>query len=147
MDSTSWAISAAWGRGKASLRSRTTKRLPARWPGLSLFVWRVVFSTRTSGRDYLLDLLRRNVLDGDPLPGDGLGVFQSRQADIPAGDVQDPGDAVQGLPRADPFFLDQGVDVGAGAAGLIERQLFHDEILRPGLDDAAHAGEIRREKW
>ena len=96
---------------------------------------------------HLLELLGRDVLDRDPLPGDRLGVFQARQADVPPGDVQGSGDAVQGLPRADPFLLDQGVNVGAGAAGRVQGQLLHEEILRPGLDDAADAGQIRRKKW
>ena len=110
----------ACGRGRASLRSRTTKRLPRRWPGLSLFVCRLVFRTRTSARDSCSDRSRLDVLDGDPLPGDGVRVLEARRPISRRRDVQGPGDAVEGLPRAEPFLLDLGVDVRAGAAGLVE---------------------------
>ncbi len=98
------------------------------------------------GDRYLLQLLRPNVLQGDPLAGDGASVFQARQPDLPAHDAQGPGEAVEGLPRADAFLLDQGVRMIARAARLVQRQLLDEEILRPGLDHAADSGQIHREK-
>jgi len=78
----------------------------------------------------------------DLLPRDRLLVLETGGADIAVADAERRGDPSDGVEGRDAPLLDGGEDVLPLAARPVCRDLFDDEVLRLGLEDAADPRQI-----
>jgi hypothetical protein len=90
-----------------------------------------------------LDAGRLHAFDAEDLPRDAVRVLLAGHADRGGGHIERTGDLQDGAPGRHAHLLDPGVDVVPAAAGVVQGDLFDDEVLVVPLDHGGDGSDVR----